>query len=35
MSIRFGLIVMIVLIVLATDGFRIIEALTENECKDC
>jgi hypothetical protein len=29
------LIVMIVLIVLATDGFRIMGTLTENECRNC
>jgi hypothetical protein len=35
MSIRFALIVMIVLVVVVIDGYPLIEALTEGECKAC
>jgi uncharacterized protein (UPF0333 family) len=35
MSIRFSLIVMIVLLVVIIDGIPILESLTEDECKAC
>jgi hypothetical protein len=35
MSIRFGLILMIILVVMAIDGFPLLGTLTEDECKAC
>jgi hypothetical protein len=35
MSVRFGLMIMIVLVVVMIDGIPILETLTETECKTC